>query len=123
MLLTLKFAMSTSKYPVAIMAASALDDGQCQEFHHQQQSGLLIRYHGQVHAYLNRCPHQAKPLTDTGSAFTSDGQLLQCQQHQAIFTPLNGHCITGPCVGEQLTSIAVLEQDEQILLLGWPRQL
>ena len=115
--------MSTTKYPTPIMASSALDDGHCQEFQHEEQSGLLIRYQGQVYAYLNRCAHQPKALTDTGNALNADAQLIVCQQHQAIFTPTNGQCITGPCIGSQLTSIPIVEQDEQILLLGWPRQV
>jgi len=68
--------------------------------------GFVIRYGGQLHAYLNQCPHQ--PLTlDYGDAefFDSQTQLLVCRNHGAMFEPATGKCISGPCAGASLTPL------------------
>lgn len=58
---------------------------------------------GAVHAYLNRCPHLGVPLNwDDDQFMYSDGSLLRCATHGALFEPDSGLCILGPCRGEHL---------------------
>lgn len=56
-----------------------------------------------VHVYLNRCPHLGVPLNwDDDQFMDSDGSLLRCATHGALFEPNSGLCILGPCRGEHL---------------------
>lgn len=58
---------------------------------------------GRVHAFLNRCPHLGIPLNwEDDSFMDSDGSLLRCATHGALFEPDSGLCVLGPCRGEQL---------------------
>jgi toluene monooxygenase system ferredoxin subunit len=47
---------------------------------------LLVNVDGDVHAYSNRCPHQASPL-DEGDL---DGQTLTCAKHLWEFDAVTG---------------------------------
>lgn len=59
---------------------------------------------GGAHAFENYCPHQA------GRLFMEPGGTLQCRLHGAKFdVQRRGHCTSGPCVGERLTSLPLLE--------------
>ncbi|MCP4791470.1 MAG: Rieske 2Fe-2S domain-containing protein [Gammaproteobacteria bacterium] len=109
-------------YPQTICPSACLEDNHSLGFQHQQESGILVRFQGQVYAYLNRCPHRHKALSNGPNFLDDDGLFLQCEHHKAIFSIASGTCITGPCIHQQLTSIAVAEQEGDILLLGWPRQ-
>src|SRR3954454_153830 len=51
----------------------------------------LVRLHGEVVAFLDRCPHRGVPL----SGGTSDGVTLQCPYHGWSFEP-SGSCVAIP---------------------------
>jgi nitrite reductase/ring-hydroxylating ferredoxin subunit len=71
-------------------------------------TALLVRMGEVVHAYLNRCPHAGRPLNfGPGPVLTSDGELLQCHAHGALFEKHSGLCIAGPCVDDSLRRLAV----------------
>jgi nitrite reductase/ring-hydroxylating ferredoxin subunit len=74
---------------------------------------------GGVKAYLNRCPHLGVPLNwDDDRFMDSEGSLLRCATHGALFEPDSGLCILGPCRGESLWQLdcrviaACIEIDE-----------
>jgi nitrite reductase/ring-hydroxylating ferredoxin subunit len=70
--------------------------------------GFLVRSGDTVHAYLNRCPHAGRQLNFMPDRFlTPDGELIQCQQHGALFDKASGLCIAGPCVDESLKPLPV----------------
>jgi len=73
---------------------------------------LVVRQGDQVYAYENACPHIGTPLDWTPDRFLSaDGRHLICATHGAQFTIDTGMCISGPCRGDQLTSISVVIRD------------
>jgi nitrite reductase/ring-hydroxylating ferredoxin subunit len=75
----------------------------------------VVRYHGQVYAYLNRCAHVPIELDwAEGEFFESSGTFLMCATHGAIYVPESGFCAGGPCKGGRLRPIAVVEEDAQI---------
>jgi nitrite reductase/ring-hydroxylating ferredoxin subunit len=41
-----------------------------------------------------------------GSLSGADGELIRCQRHGAEFLAASGECVSGPCLGEQLTPVA-----------------
>jgi nitrite reductase/ring-hydroxylating ferredoxin subunit len=70
-----------------------------------------------VHAYLNRCPHLGVPLNwDDDQFMDSDGRLLRCATHGALFEPNSGLCILGPCRGEHLWQLDCHISDGQVEL-------
>jgi nitrite reductase/ring-hydroxylating ferredoxin subunit len=79
----------------------------------EQVSCFVIRFNGQVHAYLNRCSHVAMELDwQPGQVFDTDAQWLVCATHGAHFEPDSGRCAGGPCTGRGgLRSLRVLERD------------
>jgi nitrite reductase/ring-hydroxylating ferredoxin subunit len=76
----------------------------------EQRTGFVVRYRGQVHAFLNRCAHVPVELDwNEGDFFDSSGTYLMCSTHGALYLPDSGHCAGGPCRGGKLQPISVLE--------------
>ncbi|MBW5440501.1 Rieske (2Fe-2S) protein [Bradyrhizobium canariense] len=86
---------------------SEVNEGQARGFGRPgaaQDDLFLLRRNGQVHAYLNACPHLAgAPLPWRKDAYLSpEGSAIVCGAHGARFDPTTGLCFQGPCLGEQL---------------------
>jgi nitrite reductase/ring-hydroxylating ferredoxin subunit len=78
--------------------------------------GFVVRRAGQVYAYVNRCPHAGHPLNWQPDQFLSSTRtLILCCSHGAQFMIDSGLCIAGPCVGRELTRIAVHIEDGVML--------
>ena len=72
---------------------------------------FAVRYHGEVHAYLNRCAHVAMEMDfQPNQFFDSSGDWLICATHGALYQPQTGQCRGGPCRGG-LVKIALSERD------------
>ena len=66
--------------------------------------GFLVRKDGRVAGYVDRCPHAVHPLAlELDRYLTPDGELILCGWHGAVFEPLTGLCVGGPCAGGRLT--------------------
>lgn len=78
-------------------------------------TGFVVRYRGQVYAYLNRCAHAPVELDwFKGEFFESSKLHLMCSTHGAIYAPESGACVGGPCRGGKLRPIDVREADQRI---------
>nr|WP_321442769.1 Rieske 2Fe-2S domain-containing protein [uncultured Cohaesibacter sp.] len=78
---------------------------------------------GTVRAYHNVCPHIQTPLETFPHEFLDkkDPSIIICSTHGARFRLSDGECLSGPCVGQSLTTVAVtLRQDEIFMLPGQP---
>lgn len=83
--------------------------------------GFVVRYHGELRAYLNSCPHAGLPLNfKPHEFFAPHAELLQCTVHGALFEPLSGECVAGPCIGQNLRTLEVALEDGQVWLRGLP---
>jgi nitrite reductase/ring-hydroxylating ferredoxin subunit len=70
--------------------------------------GFVARFKGELVAYENRCRHLPLSLDyDDGRFFSRDGKNFICQNHNAIYEPLTGLCIQGPCAGESLKLLKI----------------
>jgi nitrite reductase/ring-hydroxylating ferredoxin subunit len=79
--------------------------------------GFVVRSGTEVHAYLNRCAHQALPLNMLPDRFlTHDGGLILCTAHGALFEKSTGYCVSGPCFGASLVRVAVQVAADCVLL-------
>ena len=82
-----------------------------------RQPAFAIRFEGVAHAYVNRCAHVGVELDwMPGKFFDSEGLLLLCSSHGALYDPATGECLGGPCRGGGLEKLAVEERDGAILL-------
>ncbi len=81
----------------------------------EDATAFVVRYHGKVYAYLNRCAHMPIELDwAEGEFFESSGLYLMCSMHGAIYMPESGNCAGGPCRGGHLRPIAALEIERKI---------
>lgn len=78
---------------------------------------LLVRKEGQIYAYKNHCPHLGITLNWQENEFLSpDKTHIECTTHGALFNLDNGHCIIGPCTGQNLQSLKIELRDDDIFL-------
>lgn len=81
-------------------------------------AAFAVRYRGRAHGYVNRCAHAWVELDwRPGEFFDLSGLYLVCSTHGAAYLPDTGHCVSGPCKGQNLTKLALEEQDGQVYLV------
>ena len=91
--------------PVAVcQSADLLEAGRAVSFDlvygGQTCRAFVIRFEGQVQAYLNRCSHVAMEMDWQVDRFFDDsGRWLLCASHGAAYRPDTGACAGGPCKG------------------------
>jgi len=79
--------------------------------------GFVLRVAGEVRAYVNRCAHRQYPLNYTPNGFlSSDGSMIVCSVHGALFEKLTGYCVAGPCYGRWLIGLPVRVESGYVLL-------
>ena len=84
-----------------------------------EREAFAVRYRGRAHAYLNTCRHQSLEL-DFGDAhfFDEDYDALVCCHHGARYRPETGECVSGPCAGARLSTLALEERNGGLWCLG-----
>ncbi len=69
-------------------------------------AAFVVNWHGEYRAYLNSCPHTRVSLNWRPNQFLDlESRFIQCGLHGAIFEPLTGVCLRGPCLGRSLLSL------------------
>ena len=105
---------------VRLAALDEIADGAARNFVLQMRAG---RFHGFVVrrgdaavGYVDRCPHMGVPLAqELDNYLTSDGGLVVCSWHRALFEIGDGLCVGGPCRGARLTSWPVAVHNSVIV--------
>lgn len=98
---------------------SDLDDQSSIGFASEHGPVFVIMHDGQPFVYLNECPHLGVNLEFNENEFLdSEGSLIECSTHGALFLKDTGECITGPCQGDYLTAIPFDVIDGMITLKG-----
>jgi nitrite reductase/ring-hydroxylating ferredoxin subunit len=86
-------------------------------WHGELVPAFVVRFQGQVHAYLNRCAHRSLELDwNAGDFFDAFGEYLLCATHGARYAPASGTCVGGPCGRAGLVKLAVFEEDGDVCL-------
>lgn len=81
----------------------------------QPARAFALRFDGRVVAYMNRCAHVPTELDwQPGEFLDLDKRWIICSIHGATYEPADGHCIAGPCRGEHLMPLDVVERDGQV---------
>ena len=100
-----------------VCAVNELEEDQARGIEIDGKSVVLVKKDGQVHAYLNWCPHLGIELNFMPDQFLdSDNAFLMCANHGALFEIDSGHCLSGPCSGDALMKVDVTIEGDQILL-------
>jgi nitrite reductase/ring-hydroxylating ferredoxin subunit len=87
----------------------------------KSQPAFAVRYHGRVHAYLNRCAHMPMELDWKPGKFFDVWRLhLICSTHGATYAPDTGRCVRGPCFEDGLIAVPVEERDGRVFVKGAP---
>ena len=78
---------------------------------------FVVRQQGVFKAYANQCPHTGAPMEWLPHHFLDyDLLLIQCATHGALFRVDNGLCLRGPCLGQKLKPLVVLQQEGELWL-------
>lgn len=78
---------------------------------------FLVRRGGIVRAYRNCCPHAGNCLNWKPDAFlTRDQSLIMCSVHGALFDPVSGRCVGGPCPGKSLDDLPARVEDGSVVV-------
>ncbi len=94
-----------------------IDEGKSRSFKVGETSLFVVRQNSEFFAYENACPHLGVELEWSENEFLNPGgDLIQCNLHGALFTIEEGHCISGPCAGQQLTTIAIEQQGQALFV-------
>jgi nitrite reductase/ring-hydroxylating ferredoxin subunit len=87
-------------------------------FKKQPQTAIVLRYEGQVYAYLNQCVHMVRRLDCVHDAVFDEQQgHLRCSMHGITFDPTSGESLSVLCAGERLESLRCEEIDGQVYLI------
>ena len=66
--------------------------------------GFVVKKGGEVAGWVDRCPHAGFPIAmELDRYLSNDGSVILCGWHGAVFEPLSGACVGGPCAGGKLT--------------------
>lgn len=78
---------------------------------------VVVKKDGQVHTWVNWCPHLGIELNFQPDVFLDmDHAFIQCANHGALFEVDSGHCILGPCRGQSLKAVTHEIRDGEIWL-------
>lgn len=113
--------MSTVENTIVLNSADLKEDGKGIRFPlpalGSSVTGFVVRFQGKPYAYVNQCAHLSVELDwNEGEFFTAQQDFFVCATHGALYRPDNGFCVMGPCKGRSLKSIAVIEQNDKIII-------
>lgn len=97
--------------------ADEIGDDEAKGYEYEGHALIAVRRDGQLHVYVNWCPHLGVELNFLPDEFFDpDRQFLQCANHGALFEVDSGLCILGPCKGNSLRKVefTVVSGDVQI---------
>jgi len=77
------------------------------------RTAIVVRdRHGVLRAFVNLCKHLPVPLDGGSGRYLSNDRVhLLCGTHGAYYRPEDGLCISGPCEGESLERLRLVEED------------
>jgi nitrite reductase/ring-hydroxylating ferredoxin subunit len=105
--------MTTKTYlenEIPLCSLDDIEEGHSIEMMVQGRSLFAVRKSDSIYAYWNICPHRGSPLNWSPNQFFSvDKQSLQCAFHGALFEVDSGLCIAGPCNGDHLQAIDLVQ--------------
>lgn len=82
---------------------------------------IVVDHEGVTAGWLNSCPHRGTSLDLVPGRFLDvSGQHLVCATHGAVFDPVSGVCLAGPCPGARLVPVRLARTDGRLACLDDP---
>ena len=83
----------------------------------EPHSAILLRFDGEIYAYLNQCVHMPRALDcERDTIFDRERLLLRCSMHGIVYAPQTGESVSTLCQGERLQALRSREVDGIIYL-------
>ena len=105
--------------PAYLCLLNQLEEGNAKGFDpwlEGRDTVVALKWRGEVRAYRNLCPHLDVAMQYRKDKFMSgDGKHIVCFAHGALFRPDDGECVLGPCLGQSLRPLAVIQDEGQAL--------
>jgi len=81
------------------------------------KKGFLVLFEGEFKAYVNECRHMEVCLDwQPNVFFDEDKKFIICSTHGALYSPKTGACVSGPCKGQNLIKLNMLERNKDIMI-------
>lgn len=78
----------------------------------EETTAFVVRVDNVVCSFLNRCSHIPVELDWNYGEFLDDsGKIVVCATHGASYDASNGNCLGGPCNGNPLVRLNVVEKE------------
>lgn len=91
---------------ITLCHVNDIEEGASKGFEALNKYLFAVKKEDRMFLYYNYCPHLGTPLEWQEDRFLdSDGALIQCSTHGALFLIESGQCILGPCKGKSLKAI------------------
>lgn len=111
---------------ITLCHVNDIEEGASKGFEVLNKYLFAVRKDDRLFLYYNYCPHLGTPLEWQEDRFLdSDGALIQCSTHGALFVIESGQCILGPCKGKRLKAIPfvvgngfVMVEEHEVTTLG-----
>lgn len=114
---------------ISLINTDELEEGTAKGIEINNLYMFVVKKDNQLFLYWNRCPHLGTPLEWEEDRFLdSDGALIQCSTHGALFQIDNGLCLAGPCRGKHIQAIpfivnsGIIMVEESALRVSTPLQ-
>jgi nitrite reductase/ring-hydroxylating ferredoxin subunit len=89
-----------------LCSVDELVEGDAKGFSTDTDALFALKRDGQIFVYRNSCPHLGVELNWLEDQFLdTEGILIQCATHGALFVVETGACVAGPCRGKSLEAI------------------
>ena len=112
--------MASDNETNVICKVNDLEELECREIEWRRagahgETGFIVKKNGEIHAYVNSCPHSGAPLNWQKNQFLDIFKThILCTIHGARFQISDGLCIEGPCVGQRLKKLNATIHNESI---------
>lgn len=112
---------NTSPDIIPLCAVDEIEERSAKGFEIDGDNVFALKFDNELRVYRNSCPHLGVELNWLEDQFFDlDGALVQCATHGALFDPLSGLCVSGPCRGQSLECLNSLIADGQLYLSREP---
>ncbi|MFZ5756276.1 MAG: Rieske (2Fe-2S) protein [Pseudomonadota bacterium] len=104
--------------------ADEIGEEEARGYEYGEHALVVVRHDGQLHVYVNWCPHLGIELNYQPDEFLDmDRRFLQCANHGALFEIGSGLCILGPCKGASLKKVEFTVENGEIRILSVPQRI
>jgi nitrite reductase/ring-hydroxylating ferredoxin subunit len=104
---------------IRLCHSSELAEGSARGFQPDScgHDGMFVVRRNGFHAYRNACPHWGGTSMPwrKDAYLNADATRIVCSAHGAQFDIASGECLLGPCIGQSLTRVALIETEDGFL--------